>query len=132
VVATLIVSSLAVVSSGSRAVAATDTFAPLNQATVSALAPTGEPLTFAAFGDYGLSDEGNEQAVADIVDAKGVDLIITTGDNTYGSSIQPPATSTIDYNIGESYADYIGAYVGSYGSGSATNRPAVRGARVDR
>ena len=120
-VPTLLVSSLVFIDSGVPAVAAPHAFALFDDV-ASAIAPAGETLTFAAFGDYGWSDDGNEQAVADIVDAKDVDLIITTGDNTYGSSIQSPATSTIDYNIGKSYAGYIGDYAGAYGPGSPTNR----------
>ncbi len=80
-----------------------------------------DPLVFAAFGDYGYSDASNEQAVANIVDSKGVDLIVTTGDNSYNAS-EPSGISQIDWNIGKSYADYIGNYTGAYGSGSTTNR----------
>ncbi len=70
-------------------------------------------IRFAAFGDY--SYRANTQAVADLVDSLNVDFIITTGDNAYRSV-------PIDVNIGQFYADYIGDYTGSYGSGSAINR----------
>ncbi len=89
----------------------------------SSVSAAGETVTFAAFGDYGSSGDPYEQAVADIVDAKAVDLIITTGDNSYGSTAPvAPAVSTIDYNIGKSYSNYIGNYIGGYGSTATTNR----------
>ncbi len=71
-------------------------------------------VTFAAFGDYG-SAGTNELAVANLVDSWNPDFIITTGDNSYGST-------AIDDNIGQYYSDYIGNYTGSYGSGSLTDR----------
>ena len=43
------------------------------------------------------------------------DFMITTGDNSYGST-------AIDLNIGQFFSDYIGSYTGAYGSGSVTNR----------
>ena len=39
------------------------------------------------------------------------DFMVTTGDNSYGST-------AIDVNIGQYYSDYIGNYTGAYGSGS--------------
>jgi len=57
-------------------------------------------VTFAAFGDYG-SAGTNELAVANLVDSWNPDFIITTGDNSYGST-------AIDDNIGQYYSDYIG------------------------
>jgi hypothetical protein len=71
-------------------------------------------VTFAALGDYG-SDNSNEQAVANLVASWNPDLIITTGDNSYGST-------PIDDNIGQYYSQYIGNYTGSYGAGSLINR----------
>jgi hypothetical protein len=50
-----------------------------------------------------------------MIDGWSVDLIVTTGDNTYGNL-------TRDYSIGQHYADYIGAYSGAYGTGSVVNR----------
>ncbi len=89
----------------------------------SPVSAAGETVKFAAFGDYGHSVEANEQLVADIVDAKGVDLIVTTGDNSYGEpTLDGTAVSIIDYNIGKSYSDYIGGYIGGYGSTATTNR----------
>ena len=82
-------------------------------ATAAPLAQTGG-IRFAAFGDYG-SNSSNEQAVATMVASWNPDFIITTGDNSYGST-------AIDTNIGKYYQSYIGNYVGTYGSGSITNR----------
>jgi hypothetical protein len=81
------------------------------------VAPPASGVTFAVIGDYGTgsSDEGR---VANLVKSWQPDFIITTGDNNYGSG----AASTIDTNIGQFYHEYIGAYTGSYGAGSPTNR----------
>ena len=73
-----------------------------------------DEIQFAVFGDYG-DDSSGEQAVADLVDSLNVDFIITTGDNSYGST-------NIDDNIGKYFSDYIGNYVGAFGSGSDINR----------
>ncbi len=81
---------------------------------VTGTATAGGAITFAAFGDYG-SNSSNELAVANMVKGWNPDFIITTGDNSYGGT-------AIDTNIGQYYHAYIGNYVGSYGSGSATNR----------
>jgi hypothetical protein len=43
------------------------------------------------------------------------DIIITTGDNSYGST-------SLDVNIGQYYSNYIGNYAGAYGPGSLPNR----------
>jgi hypothetical protein len=69
---------------------------------------------FAVIGDFG-DDNEDEQAVADLINSWNVDIIITTGDNSYGST-------PIDDNIGKYFADWIGNYNGSYGSGSPTNK----------
>ena len=53
--------------------------------------------------------------MAALVASLGVDFIVTTGDN-----IQ--LNGTYDTLVGAYYSDYIGAYVGAYGPGSATNR----------
>ena len=73
----------------------------------------GETVRFAAFGDYGTNDL-REQSVADLVTGFAVDFIVTTGDNSYGST-------PIDDNIGKYYESFIGAYNGSYGPGADTN-----------
>jgi len=75
---------------------------------------SGDTLRFAAFGDYG-SAGTSEAVVAALVSSHAPDIVITTGDNSYGSS-------AIDVNIGQYYWNYIGNYVGSYGSGSLPNR----------
>ncbi len=87
-------------------------------------AAPGDTVRFAAVGDYGYSDGPDTQAVADLVDAQAVDLVITTGDNTYGTTsvVKPPAYSMIDWNVGKPYSDFIGSYIGAYGTGSPTNR----------
>ena len=95
VVVTLLASSFALFGSSAPSLAASET------------------VKFAAIGDYGY-DGPNELAVADLVEAHGVDLIVTTGDNSYN----PDA---IDENVGKYYADYISPYSGSYGSGATTN-----------
>lgn len=69
---------------------------------------------FAVMGDYG-SGSIAESQVAALINSWQVDFIVTTGDNSYGSN-------SIDYNIGQFYSPYIGAYVGGYGSGSPINR----------
>lgn len=73
-----------------------------------------DSVRFAVFGDYGV-DNSNEQAVADLVSGWNPDFIVTTGDNSYGSN-------SIDNNIGKYYSDYIGNYMGSFGTGSPINR----------
>jgi hypothetical protein len=73
-----------------------------------------DSIRFAAFGDYG-ENSAREAAVANLVDSLNPDLIITTGDNSYGPG-------PIDDNIGQYYSDYIGNYTGAYGPGSSTNR----------
>ena len=76
---------------------------------------TGSPtIRFAVIGDYG-TGWPSEAAVAALVASLGVDFIVTTGDN-----IQ--LNGTYDTLVGAYYSDYIGAYVGAYGPGSATNR----------
>jgi len=71
-------------------------------------------VRFAVFGDYG--NGAGTQDVANLIDRMGVDFIVTTGDNSYGTA------SPIDVQIGQFYSDYIGNYVGMYGAGSSDNR----------
>jgi tartrate-resistant acid phosphatase type 5 len=75
---------------------------------------SGDTLRFAAFGDYG-SAGAPEAAVARLVVSRSPDVIITTGDNSYGSK-------AIDVNVGQYYSSYIGSYAGAYGPGSVPNR----------
>jgi hypothetical protein len=56
--------------------------------------------------------------VANLVLSLNPNLVITTGDNNYGSG----AASTIDRNIGQYYQGFIYPYKGAYGTGSTTNR----------
>jgi tartrate-resistant acid phosphatase type 5 len=82
------------------------------------------PLYFAVIGDYGSAADplgslvGDEDGVANLITGKNVDFIVTTGDNNYPSG----AASTIDGNIGQFYASFIGSYTGQYGPGSDSNR----------
>jgi tartrate-resistant acid phosphatase type 5 len=69
---------------------------------------------FAVIGDYGYAGP-NDSAVAAMISSWNVDFIVTTGDNSYNPG-------TIDNNIGRYYSNFIGAYHGSYGPGSPTNR----------
>ena len=84
------------------------------------IAPRGEAnfaidsATFAVIGDYG-SGTAAEESVATMISLWSPDFIVTTGDNSYGSN-------PIDFNIGQFYSNYIGAYTGVYGQGSDTNR----------
>lgn len=80
-----------------------------------------ETVRTAVIGDYGVNSP-EELAVANMV--KGLlkpDIIVTTGDNNYGTGAQT------DRNIGKYYHDYIGDYKGTYGAGAVTNRffPAI-------
>lgn len=82
---------------------------------VAALKEEGS-LQFAAIGDFG-SGSGNEAAVADLVTGWNPDLIITAGDNRYGST-------SFDQVVGQFYCDYLAdAGSGSFcaGGNSLTN-----------
>ena len=79
-------------------------------------------VTFAAFGDYG-GNSSNELAVANMVKSWNPDLIVTTGDNSYGSATPvAPAINTLDQNVGKYYHDFIGNYIGGFTPGAATNK----------
>jgi len=83
--------------------------------------PSDRLIRFAIIGDYGATvDGGGEEArkVADAVKSWNPDFIVTTGDNNYPSG----AAETIDVNVGQYYADYIGNYRAKYGKGSKDNR----------
>ena len=79
--------------------------------------PVPEPLVFAAIGDYGGGDSG-EEAVADLIKSWQPELIITLGDNNYPVG----ARDHIDQAIGQYFHSYIFPYWGSYGSGADKNR----------
>ncbi len=89
----------------------------LNQDISSPTTPSEIPLRFAVIGDYGLAGPA-EADVATLVKGWSPEFIATVGDNNYDVG----SATTIDPNIGQYYHDYIGAYTGSYGAGSATNR----------
>lgn len=82
-----------------------------------AAAATAERVRFAVIGDYGWAGP-NALAVANLVKGWSPDFIVTVGDNNYDLG----AATTIDANIGQYYAGYIGSYAGGYGPGAATNR----------
>ncbi len=77
-------------------------------------AGSASATSFAVIGDFGYAGP-NEQAVAAMIDSWQVDFILTVGDNSYNPS-------AIDSNIGQYYSNYIGAYKGSFGTGSPVNR----------
>jgi len=79
--------------------------------------PASDRLRFAVIGDYGMAGD-LERRVAELVKGYAPEIVITTGDNNYprGSS------ETIDANIGQFYAEFIGSYRGKYGTGATENR----------
>ena len=80
-------------------------------------AATPDHLRFAVIGDYGMAGEP-ERKVSELVKGYAPEIVITTGDNNYPLG----AASSIDDNIGQFYAEFIGAYHGKYGAGAAENR----------
>jgi tartrate-resistant acid phosphatase type 5 len=73
---------------------------------------------FAVIGDFGVNTV-DEMAVAKLVRGWHPDYIVTVGDNNYPNG----ETDTIDLNIGQHFASFIGNYQGKYGpGGGATNR----------
>jgi tartrate-resistant acid phosphatase type 5 len=56
------------------------------------------------------------QDVAQYVKNWNPDFIITAGDNHYGSQ------TTIDFQVGQFYSDFISPYTGLYGTGGTANR----------
>lgn len=81
---------------------------------------SGEVRT-AVIGDYGADSDG-EAAVATMIKTLfKPDLIVTAGDNNYGTA------SDLDRTIGQYFHAYIVNYKGKYGAGSPTNRffPAI-------
>jgi len=100
------------VSAASAAPASTASGAP---APAASAWPAG--FRFAAIGDFG--DAGpDEQRVAELVKAFHPELVITLGDNNYPTG----GADTIDRNIGQYYAEFIGSYRGHYGKGASENR----------
>lgn len=79
--------------------------------------PAQAELRFAVIGDYGLA--GNPAAaVAALVAGWAPDFVLTLGDNNYPDGL----AATIDANVGQYYAAFIGNYQGAYGPGSAEPR----------
>jgi tartrate-resistant acid phosphatase type 5 len=79
-------------------------------------AETSPAISFAVIGDYG-SGNADAQAVAELVKRWKPDFILTVGDNNYPTG----SAETIDFNVGQFYADYIAPYRGSFGTGGAEN-----------
>lgn len=80
-------------------------------------------ITIGVIGDYGSAYLGgsslsNVQKVASLIKSWNPDFIITTGDNNYPDG----EASNIDTNIGQFFHEYIHPYVGTFGSGSVSNR----------
>jgi hypothetical protein len=80
------------------------------------VAHTPVSVTFAVIGDFGITGP-NEAAVANLVKSWNPAFIITVGDNNYPGG----ASTTIDPNIGQYYADYIYPYMGTYTRTSTLN-----------
>ncbi len=85
--------------------------------TITGIDPTvAEPssVRFASIGDFGVGCCG-QVTVADLVATWNPDFIVTVGDNNYD-------LATMDEAVGVTYADSIGNYQGSFGTGAAHNR----------
>jgi tartrate-resistant acid phosphatase type 5 len=80
-------------------------------------AASAERLRFAVIGDYGMAGEP-ERRVAELVKGYAPEIVVTTGDNNYPLG----SAASIDDNIGQFYAEFIGSYRGKYGKGAAENR----------
>jgi hypothetical protein len=80
--------------------------------------PVGTPaVRFAVIGDYGMEGEP-AAAVAVLVASWEPDFVVTTGDNNYPDG----RAETLERNVGQYYARFIGGYAGAFGSGPADNR----------
>mgnify|MGYP000930896734 CR=1 FL=1 len=77
-------------------------------------APTGR-VRAAVIGDYGSTSPGNDR-VAALVGRMAPQAVVTVGDNAYGDH------GGADDLTGRTYSPWIGAYPGSYSTGSARNR----------
>jgi hypothetical protein len=80
-------------------------------------AAQGDRVRFAVIGDFGYPGKPVGE-VAALVRGWEPDVVITTGDNNYPAG----EASTIDANIGQYYAPFIGEYKGEFGTGAAANR----------
>ncbi len=106
--------TLLVVLAASAAVVAAVAVAGRHPGRVDPPASTPAAVQFAVIGDYG-SNNSHEADVAALVAAETPDVVATVGDNAYGNA-------GFDAAIGQYYHGFIGAYAGSYGAGSPTNR----------
>lgn len=75
------------------------------------------PGRIAVIGDYGFASAPLAE-VARLVHGWRPEYVVTTGDNNYDDG----AASTIDRNVGQYFARYIGDYRGKYGPGARKNR----------
>jgi hypothetical protein len=80
-------------------------------------ASPAQSLTLAVIGDFGQAGLPAEQ-VAQLVKSWSPDAVLSVGDNNYPAG----SAETIDENIGQYYAEFIGNYQGAYGSGASQNR----------
>ena len=76
-------------------------------------APDPVLLRFAVIGDYG-NNSARELLVANLVTSWSPDLVVTTGDNNYGST-----SASYDPNVGQYYQSFLYPYAGAYGPGAA-------------
>lgn len=72
-------------------------------------------IRFGAIADFGKSNVC-EMAVAELVKKFNPDFVVTAGDNNYSGPRK------FDESIGKYYHEYIGNYIGTFGTGSKTNR----------
>lgn len=100
---------------GSRGASGTGTGGPLEP--LAPTKPVGDWVRFAVIGDFGGANLA-EADVADLVHSWDLDFIVTVGDNNYPSG----SALTIDNNVGQFFADFIGDYTGEFGPGSSSNR----------
>ncbi len=89
--------------------------------------PAGASLVFASIGDYGdtgdLADgETNTLQVAKLVKSWDPDFIVTVGDNDYTDGEFAGSFTGLDLGVGQYFAEYIGDYRGTKGTGAAENR----------
>ncbi len=73
---------------------------------------------FAMIGDYGAVWSNVPSDTAELVHSWQPDFVITVGDNNYPVG----AASTIDFNIGRPYHEFIYPYQGEFGEGAEKNR----------
>lgn len=78
-------------------------------------APDPVLLRFAVVGDYG-NGSNRELLVANLITTFAPDLVVTTGDNDYGT-----AAHAYDDTVGQFYHSFLAPYAGAYGAGAVDN-----------